>query len=185
LATGLLFAATGWRIGAHPALAGFLFLTAAGVALAMIDVDTKRLPNALVFPTYAVGLLAFGVDAAAGDHWWRLARAVLAMVALFSFYFVTRLLGELVLRKPAMGFGDVKLAGALGLFLGWLGWGALFVGAFAGFLVGAVGGLALVLSGRGTLASRIPYGPYMLAGAFIAVMGGQQLAHAYLRLAAG
>ena len=86
------------------------------------------------------------------------------MAALFGFYLATRVLGGAVLGKTAMGLGDVKLSGILGLLLAWLSWGALVVGAFAGFLVGAVGGIALIASGRGKLATKIPYGPYMLAG---------------------
>jgi leader peptidase (prepilin peptidase)/N-methyltransferase len=104
------------------------------------------------------------------------------MAVLYGFYFATMLLGEMVLKKKAMGFGDVKLAGVIGLVLGWLSWGALAVGAFGGFFVGAVGGVLLLVSGKGTLASKIPYGPYMLGGALVGILWGSQLADAYLRV---
>ena len=69
-----------------------------------------------------------------------------------------------------MGFGDVKLAALLGLYLGWLGWSSVAVGAFAGFLLGGVVGVALIVARRGAgRKSRIPFGPFMLAGAFLAV----------------
>ena len=96
--------------------------------------------------------------------------------ALFAFYFL------LALVYPAgMGFGDVKLAGVLGLFLGWLGWGELAVGAFLGFLIGAVAGIGLIVAGRAGRKTAIPFGPYMLAGALIAVLVGGAVADAYFQ----
>jgi leader peptidase (prepilin peptidase)/N-methyltransferase len=161
-------------------LPAYLFLGAAGVALALIDLDVRRLPNALVYPCYAAGLTLLGVAALAGGDLAALGRAVAGMAALFAFYFV------LWYVKPGgMGFGDVRLAGVLGLYLGWLGWGSLLVGLFAGFLFGGLTGLALMAVGRAGRKSRIPYGPFMLAGAFVAVLAGQPLAAAYTSLTLG
>ena len=84
-----------------------------------------------------------------------------------------------------MGFGDVKLSGVLGMATAWLGWGAWAVGLFAGFLLGGVFGIALIALGRGGRKSKVPYGPFMLAGALVAVLVGQQLADAYLALTVG
>ena len=182
LATGALFLIIAWRIGWHLSLVGYLFFTATGVALALIDYDVKRLPDALTFPTYVVAIAALAADSAHSGHWHPFVRAVEGMVALFLFYLATRVLGTAVLGKTAMGLGDVKLSGILGLLLAWLSWGALFVGAFAGFVVGAVGGITLIASGRGKLATRIPYGPYMLLGALIGILWGGPLAHWYLSL---
>jgi len=81
-----------------------------------------------------------------------------------------------------MGFGDVKLSGVVGMYLGWLSWGALVVGGFAGFLIGGVTGIALILAGRAGRKSTIPYGPYMLAGALVGVLWGTQIADAYTRV---
>jgi leader peptidase (prepilin peptidase)/N-methyltransferase len=78
-----------------------------------------------------------------------------------------------------MGFGDVKLAGVLGLYLGWLGWGPLAVGAFLAFLLGGVLGALLMALGKAGRKSAIPFGPWMLAGALIAVFVGQRIADAY------
>jgi leader peptidase (prepilin peptidase)/N-methyltransferase len=80
-----------------------------------------------------------------------------------------------------MGFGDVKLAGVLGLYLGWIGWGVLAVGAFGGIFIGAVVGVTLMAAGRAGRKSAIPFGPFMLAGAMLAVFTGATLFHAYLR----
>jgi leader peptidase (prepilin peptidase)/N-methyltransferase len=185
LLTGVLFGVMAWRIGWHVALLGFLFLVAIGVALALIDIDVMRLPNSLVFPGYVVGLAALAGDAAVRGSWWQFERALIGMVALYAFFYATMVLGEILLRKKAMGFGDVKLSGVLGLFLAWMSWGALFVGAFAGFLVGGVVGMALIVSGRGSRAQRIPYGPYMLGGALIGILWGTSLAHWYVSLSGG
>jgi leader peptidase (prepilin peptidase) / N-methyltransferase len=68
-----------------------------------------------------------------------------------------------------MGFGDVKLAGLLGLYLGWLGWSSVWVGAFAGFLLGGLAGGGLLLAGRANRRTTIPFGPAMLAGALLAL----------------
>jgi leader peptidase (prepilin peptidase)/N-methyltransferase len=176
LATGVLFAAVAFAIGPHAALPAFLYLAAIAVALTMIDIDTRRLPNAIVLPSYVVGGALLTVAAAVSGEWDSLLRAALGGAALFAFYFA------LAFIYPAgMGFGDVKLAGVLGLYLGWLGWGALAVGAFAAFLLGGVLGAGLMLVGKAGRKTAIPFGPWMLAGAMIAVFVGQQLADAYRR----
>jgi leader peptidase (prepilin peptidase) / N-methyltransferase len=75
--------------------------------------------------------------------------------------------------------GDVKLAGILGLYLGWLGWGQLIAGAFLAFLLGSLVGLALMAARRAGLKSRIPFGPFMLLGALAAIAWGEWLVDAY------
>jgi leader peptidase (prepilin peptidase)/N-methyltransferase len=102
------------------------------------------------------------------------------MVALYVFYFV------LAFIYPAgMGFGDVKLAGVLGLYLGWLGWAELVSGAFLGFLYGGVIGLGLMAVRRAGRKSKIPFGPFMLAGAYTAILWGGALADLYLDTVVG
>jgi leader peptidase (prepilin peptidase)/N-methyltransferase len=81
-----------------------------------------------------------------------------------------------------MGLGDVKLAGLLGLYLGWLGWSSMLVGAFAGFLIGGVIGVLLMATRRAGRKSRIPFGPAMLAGAFLAVFAAPAIAGWYTSL---
>jgi leader peptidase (prepilin peptidase) / N-methyltransferase len=81
-----------------------------------------------------------------------------------------------------MGGGDVKLAPLLGFYLGWLGWGAVAVGAFAAFLLGGLVGVVLMATRLAKLKTRIPFGPYMLAGAFLAVFAAAPIADWYLNL---
>ena len=175
LLTAAVFAALALRIGLQPELPAFLYLGAIGVALALIDLDAKRLPNVIVLPSYVVGLVLLTAAAVVSDQYDDLLRAVLGMAALYSLYFL------LALIYPAgMGFGDVKLAGVLGLYLGWLGWAEVVSGGFLGFLFGGVIGLGLMAARRAGRKSQIPFGPFMLAGAFVAILWGGALADLYL-----
>ncbi|MCU1601049.1 MAG: prepilin signal peptidase PulO-like peptidase [Frankiales bacterium] len=174
-ATAALFVLMAWRFGAHAALAAFLYLAATGVVLAMIDIDTKRLPDAIVKPSWVVVAGLLTLAAATDGNWDQLGRAALGAAALGAFYFA------LWFAYPAgMGFGDVKLAPILGAALGWLSWGAVAVGAFTGFLLGGVFGIALIAMGRGGRKSKVPFGPFMLLGTLIGVLAGGDIAHAYL-----
>lgn len=178
--TGLLFAGTAAAVGPHAELPAFLYLAGVSVALAMIDIDTRRLPNVIVLPSYLVAGGALGLAAAVQGDGTRLVRALLGGAAMFAFYFL------LAFVYPAgMGFGDVKLSGVLGLYLGWLGWGPLAVGAFAAFLLGGVLGALLMAVGRAGRKTAIPFGPWMLAGAFVALFVGQPLADAYTKATFG
>lgn len=180
LATGVLFGVMVWHFGITWQLPAFLYLAAVGVALAMIDIDHHRLPNALTWPSYVVGGVLLLLPAALEDGWGDYLRAWCAAVALFAFYLI------LALIYPAgMGMGDVKLAGVLGLYLGWLSWGQLVIGGFLGFAIGAVVGVGLMLVRRANRKSGIPFGPSMLAGALVGILAGQEIAHWYVGLIQG
>ncbi|MCW2671716.1 MAG: prepilin signal peptidase PulO-like peptidase [Frankiales bacterium] len=173
-ATGALFAAMAWRFGAQVALVVYLWLAAAGVALALIDIDTKRLPDVLTKPSWAVVAVGLTLAALTDADPHHLERAGLGALALGGFYAL------LWFAYPGgMGFGDVKLAPTLGALLAWISWGALAVGAFAGFLLGGVFGIGVVLAGRGGRKSKVPFGPFMLLGALVGIFFGPGLAHAY------
>ena len=175
LLTSAVWVVLALRIGFEPELPAYLYLGAVGVALALIDIDVKRLPNAIVLPSYVVSGVLLGAAAVVDGDWDALLRSVLGGAALYAFYFA------LALAYPAgMGFGDVKLAGILGAYLGWLGWGEVVVGAFLGFLLGGVVGLLLILVRRAGRKSSIPFGPYMLLGALLAILWGGALADLYL-----
>lgn len=175
LATCGLFIAFAVRFGPHAALPAFLYLAAVGVALAMIDLDVQRLPDVLTLPSYPVALVLLGIAAGVDGTGWPYARALIGMAILFGFY------AALWFVYPAgMGLGDVKLSGVLGLYLGWLSWGALVVGAFSAFLVGAVVSVSVVLVRGGGRKTKVPFGPFMLLGVLIATFAGHPIAHAYL-----
>jgi len=173
--TALVFVVLTLRIGLDPALPAYLYLGAIGVALALIDIDVKRLPNVIVLPSYVVGIALLAVAAAIGDDWSDLLRALLGIAALYGLYF-----GLALVYPAGMGFGDVKLAGVLGLYLGWLGWGEVVIGGFLGFLFGGLVGGVLMAVQRAGRKSQIPFGPYMLMGALVAIICGGALADLYL-----
>lgn len=175
LLTAAMFVVVSRAIGFSWALPAFLFLTALCIALAVIDLDTKRLPNALTLPAYPVlaGLLL--IPTIAEGAWWQFGRALLGGALMFAFYLFLALI-----YPSGMGMGDVKLAGVLGMALAWLGWGHLVVGGFLAYVLGAVVGLGLMLARRAGRRSTIPFGPFMVAGAFLAIMVGQRISDWYL-----
>jgi leader peptidase (prepilin peptidase)/N-methyltransferase len=177
VATALLFVAVTARFGLTPALPAYLYLAAIAVTLAMIDFDVRRLPDVIVLPSYVVGAVLLMPAVATDGDWWAAARGLISMAVLWTFYFA------LAFLYPAgMGFGDVKLAGLLGLYLGWLGWSAVLIGAFSGFLLGGLAGVALLLSRRANRKTAIPFGPAMLGGAMLAVLAAGPVANWYASL---
>lgn len=180
LLTATVFVALAWAIGPTWELPAYLYLGAVGVALAVIDIDTHRLPDALTYPSMVVGALLLLLPAIADGDWGGYLRAVLGALALFAFYFV------LVLIHPrGMGLGDVKLAAVLGLYLGWLGWGELLVGGFLGFLLAALVSIPLILFRGAGGKTKIPFGPFMLLGALAAILWGEQIWNGYRGLLGG
>lgn len=177
LVTGALFAVMAWRFGLAWELPAYLYLAAIAVALTLIDVDVRRLPDAIVLPSYGVVAVLLLLPAVADDRWDDLLRAVLGGAVLFAVYFALAFV-----NPRGMGFGDVKLAGVLGGYLGWLGWGVLGVGAFLGFLLGGLYGGVLIVLRKAGRKSAIPFGPFMLAGALLAVLVGQWIADGYLQI---
>lgn len=159
-------------------LAAYMYLAAISIALALIDLDTHRLPDRIVLPAYVVGGGLLGVVALLQGDGWMLLRALLGAVAVFALYLILGLV-----RPGAMGFGDVKLAGLLGLYLGWVGWSALVVGVFGGFVVGGLGALVLMALRRVKLGGGIPFGPSMLVGAWIGLVAGPAIWTGYLAIA--
>lgn len=179
--TAVLFALAAWLLlgrGEPWALPAFAYLAAIAVALSLIDVDVHRLPDAIVLPSYGVALALLALaswNPGGASSWPSLGRAAVGGVAMFAVYFVV-----MFVYPAGMGFGDVKLAGVLGLFLGWTGWGALVVGWFAAFLLGGLYGVALLVARRAGRRTAVPFGPWMLAGALAGVAAGPVLWTAYL-----
>ncbi len=171
---------TGTSIALALIIVAFLYFAAVSIVLTLIDLDTHRLPNAIVLPSYLVAGILFTTAAALTGDWGSLLRAAIGMAVLYAFYAILRLA-----RPGGMGGGDVKLAGVLGIHLGWIGWGALAVGAFAAFLYGGLFGIALLLLRRAGRKTAIPFGPWMILGAWTGVFAGEAVGRWYVNLFVG
>ena len=151
----------------HPALvlAAACWLAACAVPLACADLAVQRLPDPLTGAAYAGTAVLLLAAAAVGGTWSALVRALLGGLALTGFYLLL-----MVISPSGMSLGDVKLAASLGTLLAWFGWRLLLAGGFAGFLLGGVFAGALLVSRRADRKQPIPFGPFMIAGAILAVV---------------
>jgi len=138
-ATAALFAVVAARFAQSWVLPAYLVLTAALIAISVIDFDRMLIPNKIVYPVGAASVVLLALGSLGQGDWPALGRAALgASIDFAAFY------GLWFLWPQAMGFGDVRLAALLGAHLGWLGWGTLGVGIFLPFLIGSIGGILVV-----------------------------------------
>ncbi len=172
LGTALLSLAVVWQFGPTPAAAAGLVLTWALVAASAIDIDTMLLPDSITLP-----LLWLGLALNLGGMFAPLEDAVVGAMAgylsLWSVYHAFRLLTG----KEGMGYGDFKLLAALGA---WLGWQVLPLVIVAAAAVGAVVGIALILFRSHGRETPIPFGPYLAAAGWIALVWGEPIIDGYL-----
>jgi leader peptidase (prepilin peptidase)/N-methyltransferase len=133
-----------------------------GIALAVIDARTRRLPNRLVALLTAGGVLFFTSAAIVEQNMPALWRALAGLAISFGVYLVIS-----VAARGGLGAGDVKLAAPVGLYLGWLGWEALAAGIVLAFVIGGVAGLILAARRRRIRGLTVPFGPFMLAAVVV------------------
>jgi leader peptidase (prepilin peptidase)/N-methyltransferase len=171
---GVLFAAVAARFGASWALPAYLVLTAALLAISIIDLEHFIVPDRITAPLTASALALLGLAAAADGTGWRYGRTLLGGLAFFAFLLLLNLL-----YPKGMGMGDVKLSFSLGLYLGWLGWGQVFLGGFLAFLLGALVGVGLIATGVKGRKDFVPFGPFLAAGTLIVVLWGAPILHWY------
>lgn len=168
LTTAAGFTVTGLRFGFGPLLPAVWYLIAAGVVLASIDIRAHRLPDRLTLPSYPVALLLLGgaallVPGGAGH----LLHALAGLAVAAAFYLL------LAFLQPAgIGWGDVKLSGLLGLYLGWFGAAAVAAGLAGAFVLAAATGAGLIVAGRATRKTHIPFGPFMIAATVLVMTAG-------------
>lgn len=172
--TAALFVAVTLRFGLSLQLPAYLYLGATAVALVLIEFDVRRIPDSIVLPSYVIGItLLMPAGAEAGDSWeaWR---ALSGMVALLAIFFA------LALAYPnGLGFGDVKLAGLVGIYLGWLSWSALFLTAVGSFVIAAIGGSAALATKQGSRSVAVPLGPCLIGAAVLALFAAAPISHWY------
>lgn len=165
--TAAVFGVITARFQADWALPAFLVFGAALVALTAIDLETYLLPNRIVYPLAGSGVVLLGLAALVAREGNDFVRALAGGAVGFGAFVVLHLVSP-----RALGFGDVKLAFVLGLYLGWLGWGELVLGFFLGFLYGAIVGLVLLVTRVRGRKDPVPFGPFLAAGALTAAVWG-------------
>ncbi|MGI8627056.1 MAG: prepilin peptidase [Geodermatophilaceae bacterium] len=156
-----LSAVLGWR----PAMFAFLTMGIVGLMLAAVDLEHHRLPDRLTATAAVVSAVLVLLDAVLLGSWPRLASGLICASVAFAGFFVMALISP-----RGMGLGDVKLAGLLSFHTGWLAWELALFAVLAGFVVGAVASLVLLLARRATLRTAIPFGPALLLGAWTVVL---------------
>jgi leader peptidase (prepilin peptidase)/N-methyltransferase len=166
LVTAAAFGGLWLQFGASPLLPALCYLAVVGVPLAFIDARHRRLPDLLTLPSYPAALLLLGVAApfvpSGGRH---LVHGLIAMAAVWLFFVL-----QAFIYPAGIGWGDVKLSGVIGLYLGWFGIGAVLAGIIGGYLLAAVTGIGLIAARRATRKSQIPFGPFLLASAFATLL---------------
>jgi len=173
LLSGLLAAAVAWKFGFTPQMGAALVLTWFLVALTFIDIDTQLLPDALTLPLLWLGLAASVSGYTPVEPRSAIIGALAGYLSLWSVYHLFRL----ATGKEGMGYGDFKLLAALGA---WLGWQMLLPIILLSAAVGAVTGIALILIRGRDRNVPIPFGPFLAAAGWIALLWGRELVTGYL-----
>ncbi len=174
LAMGMVWFAVTLRLAGESlgwAVPAYLALVFVCLVLAVMDATTHLLPNRVTYPSFPLiaGLLLVA-SVALGDV-GRLGRGMLAAVAVGAFFLLLALISP-----RGVGAGDCKFAPTLGLALGWLSWGAVAVALVAAFLLSGLAGLAAMLLVRLPRKTLVPFGPWLAAGALLAIMAGGKVA---------
>jgi leader peptidase (prepilin peptidase)/N-methyltransferase len=168
--TGLAFAITAVRFGPSWSLPAELLFVAGLIALAAVDLERYLLPRAILYPTVVLVGSTIFVTAAATGQWRRLAIAAICGLGAFATFFLIHF------AKPAwLGFGDVRLAGLLGLALGWMGPWYLIIGFMAANLLGAAVGIGLIVANKARRSTPLPYGVFLAAGSLFALWLGASI----------
>jgi leader peptidase (prepilin peptidase)/N-methyltransferase len=160
---GALGGLLAWRIGADLVLVAGCWIAAVAPTLTMVDLLERRLPDALTLGSYPILLALLSAAAVVDGRPGALVRAVFTLATVAGFF------AAVAAVSGGVGLGDVKLAGALGLVLGYRGAATAVAGISLGLLCGALAGAAVVTR-RGGWRTRVPFGPALLAGALAALM---------------
>ncbi|MGB5567267.1 MAG: A24 family peptidase [Acidimicrobiia bacterium] len=172
-ATAVLFALTPLVVGVDWVLPGYLWFVAVTVTLTLTDLDTKLIPNRILGPGTLVGLVLLLGGAIIENG------PIVRPLAGGAVYFVLLLVLALIARG-GFGFGDVKLAFLLGLFTAYQSWETLIVAMFAAFLLGGLVSAILVVFRIRSRKDSIPFGPYLVVGAYFAIVWAGTIASWYL-----
>jgi leader peptidase (prepilin peptidase) / N-methyltransferase len=165
--TAILFALLAIRLGASWSLPAEIAFVGGLIALAAVDLERYLLPRAILYPTLALAVGGLLLAASVTDHWVRLGVAALCGAGAFGTFFAIHFV-----RPAWLGFGDVRLAALLGLALGWMGPWYLVIGFMIANLAGAGVGIGLMLAGKATRTTALPYGVFLAGGSVLALLVG-------------
>jgi leader peptidase (prepilin peptidase)/N-methyltransferase len=173
-ASGIIAGYIGWRFGLSLAMAGALIFAWSLIALTVIDIDTQLLPDDITLPLLWLGFLV-NLNGSFVPLQSAVIGAVAGYLSLWSVYW----LFKLTTGKEGMGYGDFKLLGAIGA---WLGWKMLPVVILLSSLVGAIVGVGLIVFARHGRNTPIPFGPYLATAGLVALLWGEAINRTYLQL---
>ena len=171
--TAALFAATPFVVDVDWTLPAYLWFVAVTVTLTLTDMDTKLIPNRILFPGTVVALVLLVGGGLIEDG--PVVRAVAGGAIYFALLFVVA-----VIARGGFGFGDVKLAFLLGMFAAYQSWETLIVAIFDAFLLGGLVSLLLVVFRIRSRKDAIPFGPYLVLGAYVAIAWAGTISTWYL-----
>ena len=177
LVTAILFVLVAWRVTSVWEVPAYCLLSASLVAISAIDIEHMRIPSAIVYTTAALGAPLL-VLASAGTHRWSaLLSALVGGAAAFAAFFA------LFIAVPkGIGFGDLRLAGLCGAFLGWIGYREVIAGFLLSFILAGVPAIVLLAMRKVERRTRIPFGPFLAAGTIVTVLFSGPIVHAWARL---
>ena len=179
LLTAVMTAIVAWRFGIGWEAAAAILMTWTLIAISVIDIDHQIIPDSISLPLIWAGLFlslfheSVGAEILFIDPRTAIAGGLAGYLSLWSIYHLFRLLTG----KEGMGYGDFKLLAALGA---WLGWQLLPLIILLSAFVGAIVGVALIAFKRQDRSVPIPFGPYLAAAGWIAMLYGPQIMDAYL-----
>jgi leader peptidase (prepilin peptidase)/N-methyltransferase len=174
LLTGVLFVLLAWRLASVWELPAYCVLAASFVAISAIDIEHLRIPSPLVYSTGALGVPLLVLAAAGTHHFSGLLSALFGGAGAYAVFFA------LFFAVPkGIGFGDVRLAGLCGGFLGFFGYREVIVGFLVSFIVAGVPAAILLAMRKVQRRTQIPFGPFLAAGTIITVLFGTPLVHAW------
>ena len=186
LLTGFLFVFIFWHLGfsfdlsSEFQIPNFFYLSFVSCFLVIIFVyDLKRyiIPDVVVYPAIVVSGIWYLVAGIFFKFYtkYEILNTIYSVVGAAAFFLVI----VLISKGKWMGIGDIKLAFFMGLFLSWPN---ILVALFSAFFIGAIIGVILIIFGKKTLKSEVPFGPFLVAGTFLALFWGQNIANWYLNL---
>lgn len=176
LATAVLFGAAGLRFASHPeAIPAYCLFFAALLAISAIDLELYIIPNRIVYPTLVGGAVLLVIAAIVGHDLGAVKDAALGGFGAWVVLLIIHLISP-----RGMGFGDVRLSAVIGMFLGWIDLGHVPLALFLGFLLATLVSLPLLALRRKGRKDPVPFGPFLAAGAVLAVLFGVPILDAYL-----